>query len=114
MAAILNLSVTLTLNIKEYYHYLQEHMNSLSKGVILSILDTYNQIMRGKRHNFINFWHFFFFYMAAILYLYGTWSSYIFKASTQSGIIINPYINIFVTISPSRYEGIRDEMFSGV
>ena len=68
MAAILNLSVTLTLNIKEYYHYLQEHMNSLSKGVILSILGTYNQIMRGKRHNFINFWHFFFFYMAAILY----------------------------------------------
>ena len=43
-------------------------MNSLSKGVILSILDTYNQIMRGKRHNVIIFWHFFFFYMAAILY----------------------------------------------
>ena len=89
-------------------------MNKSSKVGILSILDTYNQIMRGKRHNFIDFWHFFFFYMAAILYLYGTWSSYIFKASTQSGIIINPYINIFVAISPYKYEGIRDDMLSGV
>ena len=51
----------LDLEYKEYCHYLQEHMNSLSKGVILSNLDTYNKIIQGKRHNFIDFWHFFLF-----------------------------------------------------
>ena len=40
VAAILNLSVTMTLNVKIYYDYLREHMDNLSKGVILSIIDT--------------------------------------------------------------------------
>ena len=58
----------LDLDYRKYYHYLREHMNSLSKRVIPSILDTYNQIIREKHHYFIDLWLFFFFYMAFFLY----------------------------------------------
>ena len=52
----------LDLEYRKYFHYLREHVNSLSKIVIPSILDTYNKIIRGKRHYFINFWQFFSFF----------------------------------------------------